>query len=84
MPTKATDMNWEDFLRDVLIAAGTNGLMQTVLVKRFSQFANAEMLVDILEDLRSEDKVQKFIVPSKGRNATYWRATTKMLSPDTA
>lgn len=64
-------VDWRDKLADMLIMAGTTGLYQSVIVKRLDGHVGAALLLEHLEALRAENKVQRF-----GKIPTIWRATT--------
>ncbi len=73
--------DWQAELRDFLIAGGTNGWGQKEIVKKMESIAQADDIRDELLFLLNCDppKVQKFVVPTKGRPKTIWRATVHIL-----
>ncbi len=76
-------MDWREELAEILILAGTTGLKQYAIIKRFDNWVGADDLVMELEGLQAMNKVQKFVVRAKrGRPATVWRATNLILKPD--
>ncbi len=72
---------WQEALREILIAAGTDGLGQREIIKKLENVALAEDIVPELEFMKAMDppKVQSFTVPTKGRPKTVWRATIHIL-----
>lgn len=84
MPAHSID--WRDHLDDMLINAGTTGLKQREIVARMQNLATAGDIAQHLTALLAEDKVQRFVVPSRlgtgGRPATWWRATHLILESD--
>lgn len=77
----STCVLWQEGLQRALIEAGTNGLAQREIIKKLENVALAEEIIPELEYLLACDppKVQKFIVKTKGRPKTVWRATTHIL-----
>jgi hypothetical protein len=73
--------DWRETLRDFLIEGGTEGWPQREIVKRMEGTVLAEDISEQLEFLLNCDppKVQKFLVPTKGRPKTVWRATIHIL-----
>lgn len=70
-------IDWEVELLNMLLEAGTNGVQQSVLTNRFYRVgATAKDIRDYLETFRLQHGVQRFTI----RNATIWRATTKLKS----
>lgn len=72
-------MDWEEELARMLIDAGTDGIKQSVVTKRFDKWIEADDVVELLEFWSGEQKVQKFILGGRGRPTTIWRATTLIL-----
>ncbi len=68
---------WQEHLQAILIEAGTEGISQREIVKKLENVALAEDIKFELDFLLNcnPPKVQKFIVPTKGRSKTVWRAT---------
>lgn len=63
----------------MLIAAGTDGIKQSRITKRFDHWIEADDLANELEFMAQQQKVQKFITSGRGRPAVIWRATTEMV-----
>jgi hypothetical protein len=72
-------LDWQEELVHILVDAGTVGLTQYQIIKRFDHWILAGQLLNELEILRLQNKVQRFRVPTKGRPAIYWRATNLIL-----
>lgn len=75
-------IDWQQILVKRLLAAGTTGLSRTTITKSLENLATAAEVTNELEAMHSEDKVQRFELPSKsgkGAKATWWRATTELL-----
>jgi hypothetical protein len=74
------EKEWQDTLLEVLIAGGTEGVQQHTITKRMNDQhrINADTTLNALEVMASKHKVQKFIVPGRGRPKTVWRATTEI------
>lgn len=72
-------IDWGQDLELFLIRAGVTGVKQMDIVRKFQNVAGAEELEDYLMALASEDKVQRFTVPCKGRSYKLWRATVKLV-----
>lgn len=75
-------IDWQLSLIHFLIAKGVNGCKQRDIVIHLGNHVKAPEIVEELESLREQGKVQKFSVSPKktgGRPATIWRATTKIL-----
>lgn len=71
-------MDWEERLVELLLNAGLAGVKQGDLVLALRKKATSDLIVERLELLWEQDKVQRFTVPSGkrgGRPSTYWRAT---------
>jgi hypothetical protein len=68
-------MDWQEELVHMLVEAGTDGLMQWIIIKRFEHWILSDEIVPELEMLLHQGKVQRFKVPGKGRPAFVWRAT---------
>lgn len=81
LPRVPAKMDWQDEIRDMLIEAGTDGLKQNIIIKRFDHWIQAEEIIAELEALEAHLKVQRFRVGKRGRPATIWRATTEILKP---
>ncbi len=81
LPRIAPTLDWQEELVHMLIEAGTVGLTQTAIVKRFENWKFTAELQNELEVLLAQNKVQRFKVPTKGRPAIVWRATTLILNP---
>lgn len=71
---------WEETITRFLISKGVDGIKQSDLIYKFYQIVSAEEMLPWLEQLKEERKVDRFIVPTKGRPATWWRATTLILT----
>lgn len=76
-----SSMSWQDHLHDLLVEAGTEGLGQREIVKKLENLCRADDILNELEYLLAcnPQKVQKFLVPTKGRPKTVWRATIHIL-----
>ena len=74
-------LDWQHELKRMLIAAGTEGIQQSRLTYRFHRQAIADEVVDELETLALQHKVQKFMPGGRGRPKTIWRATTEIMKP---
>lgn len=74
-------LEWGEELQSILIEAGTEGVAQAVLTRRFDGRATADELIFELEFLVNQNKVQKFTIRGRGRPRTVWRATTLILKP---
>lgn len=72
-------LDWQEELKRLLIDAGTDGIKQSKLVKRFDHWKEADDVLAELEVLAIQHKVQKFVTHGRGRPATIWRATTLIL-----
>lgn len=72
---------WQDHLQGILIENGTEGISQREIIKKLENVALAEDILPELEFLLNcnPPKVQKFVVPTKGRPKTVWRATIHIL-----
>jgi hypothetical protein len=68
-------------LRDILIEAGTDGIGQRELVKAMEAHVLVDDITNELEFLLNcnPPKVQKFVVKTRGRPKTVWRATIHIL-----
>jgi hypothetical protein len=73
--------DWREELQRFLIAGGILGKKQSQIVTRLNRWTTAKEIVEELEALWHEKKVEKFEVPQQGsgRPSTIWRATTKLL-----
>lgn len=70
-------IDWQVEILNMLLAAGTNGIQQSVLTNRFFKMGvTAKEIRGYLESYRLQHGVQRFSV----RNSTIWRATTKLRS----
>lgn len=67
----------------MLIEAGTDGIKHYKLVRHFhdNRLIDADEVLNELEVLLAQNKVQKFTTNGRGRPATIWRATTLILKP---
>src|SRR5262245_1393698 len=74
-------MDWQLELKRFLIAKGTNGVRQGLITQRFANWCDSAIIVNELETMLIEGKVQKFKVPRTGstNTPTIWRATDKIL-----
>lgn len=82
MPKKGEPaQNWQEVLREFLIEGGTEGWGQREVVKKLENMVTVDDIVPELEFLLNTNppKVQKFLVPTKGRPKTVWRATIHIL-----
>ena len=72
---------WQETLKDYLVEGGTDGWRKIDIIRRLEQHADADMIEAELEFLLNcnPPKVQKFLVPTKGRPKTIWRATIHIL-----
>ena len=70
-----------DKMRDELLAAGIDGIKQGELGRKVKNKIDGNDMKTGLDIMHSLGMVQRFEVPSlaKGRPATVWRATTKLL-----
>lgn len=77
-------VDWREELIRYLIAGGTTGQKQSEIQRRLAAHARSVEIDIELEGLLASEKVQKFSVPASGRGkpATVWRATTKILEND--
>lgn len=71
--------DWREGVEDFLITGGTNGRKQHQIVERFHLAADAPTILAHLESLRAEKKVDTYKLPTKGRPAIIWRATTEIM-----
>lgn len=73
--------DWRYELQRFLIAGGTNGHMQTIILQRLQNWIGSDEIKAELEALLLDQKVQKFCPSNNGRGRpkTIWRATTKLL-----
>lgn len=80
-PPPTGHADWREELQRFLITGRTTGRKQTDIVERLQNWATSDLILDELNALRAEEKVQKFRPPSngRGRSPTIWRATTKLL-----
>jgi hypothetical protein len=75
-------IEWRERLYVFLTSAGTVGRKWSEILHHMERQVQADEIEMELEALWAENKVQRFQVPTvgrKGRTATVWRATTKML-----
>jgi len=75
-------LDWQHELTAFLITGGVSGRTQSEISKRFINHARAPQILNELEALMAEDKVQRFDMPThgkRGRPYTVWRATTNIL-----
>lgn len=80
-----TFSDWRSLLVDLLVGAGTTGIKQRDIIHKLQAYADADTLIDELQSLRKQRKVQKFGLPSGprgGRPATVWRATKLILEEE--
>jgi hypothetical protein len=72
---------WQEMLRDILVEAGTDGIGQRELVKAMEAHVLVDDITNELEFLLNcnPPKVQKFVVKTRGRPKTVWRATIHIL-----
>ncbi len=68
--------NWEYHLKQALLQAGTVGLKQGEIMKKFGRVSPDDILMH-LEALWAEESVQRFTQRTHGVSATIWRATEK-------
>lgn len=66
--------NWEYQLKQTLLQAGTIGLKQGEITKKFGRVSQEEIIMH-LEAWWAEEKVQRFTAPTHGPKVIYWRAT---------
>jgi hypothetical protein len=73
--------DWRELLETRLIVVGSRGEKQSHLYGYVSTMTNAAQMVQHLEALWHERKVDRYTVPSGigGKPATIWRATTKIM-----
>lgn len=78
---QGSQQDWREMLRDFLIQGGTEGWGQREIVKFLENVCLADDIAGELEFLLNcnPPKVQKFLVPTKGRPKTVWRATIHIL-----
>lgn len=79
MPQIEARLDWQDELIRMLIDAGTDGIKQSKIAKRFDHWIEADDVWAKLEVMAEQHKVQKFKTSGRGRPATIWRATTLIL-----
>lgn len=75
------DERWHAVVDEMLLHAGLLGVKQVELTNRASENrrVKASEVIEYLDALRSEGKVQLFIVTGTGgRNGRVWRATTRL------
>lgn len=72
--------DWREELTRYLIDGGVEGRKQSDILIRLRGLITAEPIQQELEALLAANKVQKFIVPTAGRTAIVWRATTLLLT----
>lgn len=75
------EKDWQEELARMLIDGGTDGVRQSVITKRFTNWRTADELLNELEVLVAQNKAQKFVIHGRGRPVTIWRATTLILKP---
>jgi len=71
--------DWQEKIIQILIEAGTDGIPQSKITFYFSPRYTADEIVNELEVLEAQHKVQKFRVGGRGRPKTVWRATTEIM-----
>lgn len=69
-----TRLNWQYLLKRYLLEGGTVGYKQGDINKKFNSIPSDEILQE-LEALWAEEKVQRFSQRTHGVTATVWRAT---------
>ena len=70
-------IDWQVEILNMLTDAGVNGIAQSALTNRFYKLGvSAKDIRDYLETFRLQHGVQRFSI----KNATIWRATTKLRS----
>lgn len=69
------DVRLIEKLKAHLIAAGTAGTSQSEILRAVRPQYKSEQIRSVLSVMHELDLVQKFDVPSAGRNKTVWRAT---------
>ena len=75
-------IDWTDALEQKLIDAGLTGIDHSDILRQFDRRYSGVTADDItahLEALQSEQKVQSFSIPTRGRPKRVWRATTELL-----
>jgi hypothetical protein len=73
---------WDEQIILFLINAGTIGRTQNEIHLRYGSQIDREQIMNLLETLRDQGKVDRFTVPhssGRGKAKTVWRATTKLL-----
>lgn len=76
---QATGSDWREKLRNFLLQAGTDGRKQKDIVFYLQEVVTAAEITQHMTAWKAEGKVDRYTVPTGGRPATIWRATTKML-----
>lgn len=71
--TPTTD--WQTVVLEMLLEAGTDGVLQSVLTNRVFKLVSAADVRQFLESYRVQQGVQRFTIG----NGTVWRATTKLM-----
>lgn len=71
--------DWQEDLIYLLIAAGTDGLAQSKITFKFSLKIDADTVLNELQVLEKQNKVQSFKLGGRGRPKTIWRATTEIM-----
>jgi len=73
-------MDWQEKIVQILIDAGTDGVNQSKITYYFNPNHSADEVLNELEILAAQHKVQKFVVRGqRGAPKTVWRATTEIL-----
>ena len=66
-------------LISLLLTSGTNGAKQIDLLFALRHYMRTQEMQEILEELRAQGKVQKFVIEDRAyRPTTMWRATTEL------
>lgn len=74
-----TTVDWQLRVVNYLIDGGTTGRKQSDVQNWVTVYVRAAELVEYLNILWMEGKVQRFQVPHAQGTGTVWRATTKIL-----